>query len=56
MDNAASLPGSEAARGVPKLRIPRPAFADGSVDEFASVLDGITIGRIAHQLRLSKAK
>lgn len=32
--------GSEAARGVPKLRIPRPTFADHSVEEFNSVIDG----------------
>ena len=32
--------GSEAARGVPKLRIPRPAFATSSVDELASAIDG----------------
>ena len=32
--------GSEAARGVPKLRIPRPIFLTSSTDEFASVIDG----------------
>jgi NAD(P)-dependent dehydrogenase (short-subunit alcohol dehydrogenase family) len=32
--------GSEAARGVPKLMIPRPVFATSSVEEFASVIDG----------------
>ena len=32
--------GSEAARGVPKLRIPRPAFATSSADELASAIDG----------------
>ena len=36
----AVLTGSEAARGVPKLRIPRPTFVDSSADEFASVIDG----------------
>ncbi|HEY1519345.1 MAG TPA: SDR family NAD(P)-dependent oxidoreductase [Solirubrobacteraceae bacterium] len=36
----AVLTGSEAARGVPKLRIPRPVFTDSSVDEFTSVMDG----------------
>ena len=36
----AVLTGSEAARGVPKLRIKRPTFATRSVDEFASVIDG----------------
>lgn len=38
--NVAVLVGSEAARGVPKLRIPRPAFATSSADELASVIDG----------------
>jgi NAD(P)-dependent dehydrogenase (short-subunit alcohol dehydrogenase family) len=37
---SAVLVGSEAARGVPKLRLPRPTFAEHSVDEFASVVDG----------------
>ena len=32
--------GSEAARGVPKLRIPRPQFATSSADELATVIDG----------------
>ena len=32
--------GSEAARGIPKLRIPRPEFATSTVDELASVIDG----------------
>lgn len=32
--------GSEAARGVPKLLIPRPAFATSSADELASAIDG----------------
>lgn len=32
--------GSEAARGVPKLRIPRPAFATSSPGELASAIDG----------------
>lgn len=36
----AVLTGSEAARGVPKLRIPRPTFDTRSADEFASVIDG----------------
>lgn len=34
------LAGSEAARGVPQMRIERPRLADGSVEEFTSVLDG----------------
>jgi NAD(P)-dependent dehydrogenase (short-subunit alcohol dehydrogenase family) len=40
LTEVAVLTGSEAARGVPKLRIPRPGFNDSSVDEFASVIDG----------------
>lgn len=34
------LAGSEAARGVPQMRIERPRLADGSVEEFTAVLDG----------------
>jgi NAD(P)-dependent dehydrogenase (short-subunit alcohol dehydrogenase family) len=37
---SAVLVGSEAARGVPKLGIKRPTFAEHSVDEFASIVDG----------------
>jgi NAD(P)-dependent dehydrogenase (short-subunit alcohol dehydrogenase family) len=40
LTGSAVLVGSEAARGVPKLGLPRPAFAEHSVDEFASVIDG----------------
>lgn len=40
LTSTAVLTGSEAARGVPKLRIKRPTFATHSVDEFASVIDG----------------
>jgi NAD(P)-dependent dehydrogenase (short-subunit alcohol dehydrogenase family) len=40
LTSTAVLTGSEAARGVPKLRIKRPTFATRSVDEFASVIDG----------------
>lgn len=40
LTDVAVLTGSEAARGVPKLRIPRPTFMTHSVDEFASVIDG----------------
>jgi NAD(P)-dependent dehydrogenase (short-subunit alcohol dehydrogenase family) len=32
--------GSEAARGIPKFRMKRPAFATTSADELASVIDG----------------
>src|SRR3954468_2838543 len=37
LTGSALLVGSEAARGVPKLGLPRPTFAEHSVDEFASV-------------------
>lgn len=40
LTDSAVLVGSEAARGVPKLGLPRPTFAEHSVDEFASVIDG----------------
>jgi NAD(P)-dependent dehydrogenase (short-subunit alcohol dehydrogenase family) len=40
LTSTAVLTGSEAARGVPKLRMKRPTFATRSVDEFASVIDG----------------
>ena len=40
LTGSAVLVGSEAARGVPKLGLPRPDFAEHSVDEFASVIDG----------------
>jgi NAD(P)-dependent dehydrogenase (short-subunit alcohol dehydrogenase family) len=40
LTGSAVLVGSEAARGVPKLQIPRPTFAEHSVAEFASVIDG----------------
>lgn len=38
--STAVLTGSEAARGVPKLRMKRPTFTTHSVAEFASVMDG----------------
>jgi len=40
LTSTAVLTGSEAARGVPKLRMKRPTFATRSVDEFVSVMDG----------------
>lgn len=40
LTNTAVLVGSEAARGVRMMRMPRPTFADHSVEEFASVIDG----------------
>lgn len=44
--STAVFTGSEAARGVPKLRIKRPTFSTHSVQEFTSVIDGsFFIGR-----------
>jgi NAD(P)-dependent dehydrogenase (short-subunit alcohol dehydrogenase family) len=40
LTSTAVLTGSEAARGVPKLRFKRPTFSTHSVDEFTSVIDG----------------
>jgi NAD(P)-dependent dehydrogenase (short-subunit alcohol dehydrogenase family) len=40
LTSTAVLTGSEAARGVPILRIKRPIFETHSVDEFATVIDG----------------
>lgn len=40
LTNTAVLVGSEAARGVPSMGMPRPTFTDHSVEEFASVIDG----------------
>ncbi|BBY85802.1 SDR family NAD(P)-dependent oxidoreductase [Mycolicibacterium tokaiense] len=44
LTHAAVMTGSEAARGVRQLRIPRPTFAAHSADEFASVIDGSIFG------------
>jgi NAD(P)-dependent dehydrogenase (short-subunit alcohol dehydrogenase family) len=40
LTSTAVLVGSEAARGVRMMRMPRPTFTDHSVEEFASVIDG----------------
>lgn len=40
LTNTAVLVGSEAARGVRMMRMPRPTFTNHSVEEFASVIDG----------------
>ena len=40
LTGSAVLVGSEAARGIPKLRMPRPTFSEHSVAEFTSVIDG----------------
>ena len=55
---SAVLVGSEAARGVPKLRLPRPIFADHSADEFSSVIDGsyFAPGKVDGSLAYGQAK
>jgi nucleoside-diphosphate-sugar epimerase len=40
LGEAAVFAGSEAARGIPKLRMKRPAFKSTSADELAIVIDG----------------
>ncbi|WP_078281364.1 SDR family NAD(P)-dependent oxidoreductase [Mycobacteroides franklinii] len=40
LGEVAVLAGSEAARGLPRLRMERPSFASTSADELASVIDG----------------
>jgi NAD(P)-dependent dehydrogenase (short-subunit alcohol dehydrogenase family) len=40
LGEVAVLAGSEAARGLPKLRMQRPSFVSTSADELASVIDG----------------
>jgi NAD(P)-dependent dehydrogenase (short-subunit alcohol dehydrogenase family) len=40
LTDSAVLVGSEAARGVPSMRMPQPTFVNHSVEEFASVIDG----------------
>src|SRR5271170_4246027 len=44
LTDVALLVGSEAARGVPKMRIARPSFVNPSPDEFATVIDGSLFG------------
>jgi NAD(P)-dependent dehydrogenase (short-subunit alcohol dehydrogenase family) len=53
LTGVAVLTGSEAARGVPKLRIPRPTFASQSADEFESVIDGSFFGNRKPNLMLA---
>ena len=40
LGEVAVFAGSEAARGVPKLRMKRPSFVSNSADELATVIDG----------------
>ena len=56
LTEVAVLTGSEAARGVPKLRIPRPAFASQSADEFATVINGSFFGNNKPSLMLAYAQ
>jgi len=58
LTHTAVLVGSEAARGVPKLRIPRPTFSEHSVQEFASVIDGSFYqqGKLAPMLAYGQVK
>ena len=53
LENVAVLTGSEAARGVPKLGIPRPTLTSQSADEFASVIDGSFFGKRKPNLMLA---
>jgi NAD(P)-dependent dehydrogenase (short-subunit alcohol dehydrogenase family) len=56
LTEVAVLTGSEAARGVPKLRIPRPTFASQSADEFATVINGSFFGKNKPSLMLAYAQ
>jgi len=56
LTDVAVLTGSEAARGVPKLRIPRPTFTNQSADEFATVIDGSFFGDRKASLMLAYAQ
>lgn len=40
LTDTAVFTGSEAARGVPALRIPRPSFREHTIDEYVSVING----------------
>ncbi len=45
LGEVAVLAGSEAARGLPKLRMKRPSFVSTSADELATVIDGSYFAR-----------
>jgi NAD(P)-dependent dehydrogenase (short-subunit alcohol dehydrogenase family) len=51
--DVAVLTGSEAARGVPKLGIPRPTFVTHTASEFATVIDGTFFGERKPNVRLA---
>ncbi len=50
LTNVAVYAGSEAARGVPKMRIARPNLRTSSVDEFMSICDGSFSGNVQDPL------
>lgn len=58
LGEVAVLAGSEAARGLPKLRMKRPAFASTSADELATVIDGsyFAAGKADFNLAFAQAK
>jgi NAD(P)-dependent dehydrogenase (short-subunit alcohol dehydrogenase family) len=51
--DVAVLTGSEAARGVPKLAIPRPTFVTHTASEFATAIDGTFFGERKPNVRLA---
>jgi NAD(P)-dependent dehydrogenase (short-subunit alcohol dehydrogenase family) len=58
LGEVAVLVGSEAARGLPKLRMKRPSFVSTSADELATVIDGSYFagGKIDFNLAFGQAK
>jgi NAD(P)-dependent dehydrogenase (short-subunit alcohol dehydrogenase family) len=58
LGEVAVLAGSEAARGVPKLRMKGPSFVSHSADELASVIDGsyFASGKADFNLAFGQAK
>src|SRR6201995_5957669 len=58
LGEVAVLAGSEAARGLPKLRMKRPSFVSTSADELATVIDGsyFATGKADFTLAFAQAK
>ena len=58
LGEVAVLAGSEAARGLPKLRMKRPSFVSTSADELATVIDGsyFAVGKADFNLAFGQAK
>ena len=58
LGEVAVLAGSEAARGLPKLRMKRPSFVSTSADELATVIDGsyFASGKADFNLAFGQAK